>query len=482
MRELKGVSAIAREVGDLWKKAAVPALMEYLRVPAISSAYDADWEAGNSLQDAAELLRRWCEGRPLAGLTTELISQPGHPPALVIDSPGDQTFGEDEVILAYGHYDKQPAMEEWSKGLGPFSPVVRGERLYGRGAADDGWSIFGVMCALEALERCAVPHRRVVAIMEGEEESGSSGFEEYLGMLRDRAVEPRAVISLDSGGPTDDRLWMVTSLRGSIRFSLQVEVLVAPVHSGTGGGIVPSSFRVARALLSRMEDENTGQVMLRESSSAVPEERRREAEALAEELSWVACGNFPVAEGITLGGNSPAERLLMQTWEPSLAVIGIDGIPPGSSAPAVLHKSVRVMVLMRTPPEADVTRIVEEIQEICQKSVPSNARAELEFHAVVPGWSAIGKRSWIDDALDSASREVFGRGAGRVGQGGTVPPVPILSAAFPDAEVVCFGVMGPDSNAHGPDESLLLSTAVGATVGLASLFRWRTAVEGGAVK
>ena len=182
----------------------------------------------------------------------------GRTPVIFIEIPGSRT---PTTVLLYGHLDKQPEMTGWAEGLGPWEPVLKGDKLYGRGGADDGYAMFGALA--RASWRCtsrASPHARCVILIEACEESGSYDLPSYVDHLAARIGAPSLVVCLDSGCGNYDQLWLTTSLRGLTGGALTVQVLTEGVHSGDASGVVPASFRIVRALLSRLEDGATGEI------------------------------------------------------------------------------------------------------------------------------------------------------------------------------------------------------------------------------
>src|SRR5262249_46542391 len=245
-------------VDQCWGDEIVPTLVEYIKIPNKSPSFDPDWAAHGYMDEAVALFERWARAKlpSLPGATLEVVRLPGRTPIIVIDIPGE---GADTVLL-YGHLDKQPEMVGWAEGYGPWVPRLEGDKLYGRGGADDGYAMFGALSALLALRDQGVPHAHCIVLIEACEESGSYDLPDYIDHLAQRIGSPALVVCLDSGCGNYDQLWMTTSLRGIASGTLSVQVLDEGVHSGDASGVVPSSFRILRRLLSRLEDEETGAV------------------------------------------------------------------------------------------------------------------------------------------------------------------------------------------------------------------------------
>lgn len=449
--------ALMGTLDALWAGEALPALCDYIRIPNVSPLYCPTWSVDGHMGEAAALLESWAAARPVAGLQVEVMRLPGRTPVLVVDVPAFGPAGtDDETVLVYGHFDKQPGLDGWRAGLGPFTPVIEGDLLYGRGSSDDGYALFCVLLALEAAQRHGASHHRVVVLVEGSEESGSVDLPAYLDHLAPMLGSPSLVIGLDSEAPTGDRLWTTTSLRGLVSLVLRVSVLAHGVHSGLAGGVVPSSFRILRALLGRIEDDATGAVRLAELRAPLPARRRAELEQLAE---LVDAGPYPMLPGVQLQGDDRVERLVRVLWEPALEVTGAAGIPPLAEAGNVLRPQTACKASVRLPPTADAVTAAEALAWALESDPPHGAHVEVRIEAAEPGWDAPDEPAWLAPALDDVSSAVFGHSAARTGVGGSIPFIGMLGRRFPEAGVVVTGVLGPDSNPHGPDESLHLPTA-----------------------
>jgi acetylornithine deacetylase/succinyl-diaminopimelate desuccinylase-like protein len=366
-------------------------------------------------------------------------------------------------VVLYGHLDKQPPLGEWSEGLGPWSPVRRGDRLYARGVADDGYSTFSALLALESLAKNNVPHGRCVVLIEASEESGSPDLDAYLDHLKDHLGAVELMICLDSGALTYDRLWVTTSLRGVVNFDVKVEVLNQGVHSGSGSGVVPSSFRILRQLLDRVEDSSTGVVQVNEFFGDIPPYVLEAADAIEAEFGDILVKEMPAIAGITFMGATGAERLINRTWKPTLSVVGMGGIPTPDIAGNVLRPFTTATLSLRTPPNVDSAAALEAIRTVLTSDVPSNAKVTISEAHAADGWQMPDLAPWLETALDEASTKAFGRTFGLTGEGGTIPFLGELAKRYPGVQFVATGVLGPESNAHGIDEMLDLPTAVGVT-------------------
>ncbi len=453
-----------------WSTDVLPLLQTYTSIPGVSPAYDPDWEAHGLLSDTAELLAGWARDRPLPGATVEVVRIPGLTPTVVVDVPATDP-GAAGTVLIYGHYDKQPPFDGWTAGRGPWTPVVDGEWIYGRGVADDGYALPSALLALEAVRAAGGRHARCVILAEGSEESGSPHLRQVLAHLADRIGVPDVVVALDSGSPTYDRLWATTSLRGAIVGTLTVGVLEHGVHSGSAGAVVPSSFRIARLLLDRIEDPATGDLRLPELRADPPVGALADAADLARARAAAGLdgSEFPVVEGLVLQGESAAEQAVRVAWRGSVAVVGADGLPPTADAGAVLLPFTALKLVVRLPPTVDPDAADRALARALTSDPPYGATVQWSAAPPAGGWSAPSLAPWLATALDHASMACFERPSGRLGEGGTIPFMGWLAAQFPEAQILALGVLGPGSNAHGPDEGLHMPTAERITASLALL-------------
>jgi acetylornithine deacetylase/succinyl-diaminopimelate desuccinylase-like protein len=451
-----------------WDDEIVPALAEYIRIPNISPEYDPRWAEAGHMDRAVELVRAWLAGRPVQGLTVEVVRLEGRTPVIVAEIPSSEgESGPDaDTVLLYGHLDKQPPMDGWREGLAPFEPVLEGDLLYGRGGADDGYAAFASLTAVEALRAAGGSHARCVVLIEASEESGSPDLPAYVEHLAERIGTPSLVVCLDSWSPDDQRLWLTTSLRGLIQARLRVDVLHEGVHSGMAGGVVPSSFRVLRHLLDRVEDSATGRILLPELHGEVPDERRAQA------ADAVAAGVDPRSEPPWVTDpidDDPVALVLAQTWAPALSVTGLGGAPSPDEAGNVQRAHTEAALSLRLPPGVDAAPAAAALERALTADGPAGARVTVTVQSAETGWAAPPTADWLATALDTASTEAFGAGPGSVGVGGSIPFMAMLGERFPDAQFVITGVLVPGSNAHGPNESLHIPTGKKVTSAVATV-------------
>ena len=464
-------AALRDHVARSWRDSILPAISDFIRIPAKSPAFDADWAANGFLDEAVEPAAAWCRGRQLAGMTVEIVRLDGLTPTLLVEVPafGMEPGRDGDTILMYGHLDKQPEVTGWDDDKGPWEPVVQDGKLYGRGAADDGYAVFGSLGALEALQDQGAPHPRCVCLIETSEESGSPHLAAYVEHLADRIGTPSLVVCLDSGAGDYERMWLCTSLRGNVTGDLRVSTVSEGVHSGDASGVVASSFRVARRLLDRVEDVDTGEVILPALRAEVPADREAQARAAAAVLGDSVHDKYPFQPGVRPMGADGVERVLARTWRATLSVTGAAGMPPLEHAGNVLRPETALKLSFRTAPTTDPDVAVAAIREALEADPPYGARVSFENADGATGWNAPPFAPWLDEAIQGASREFFGEDAVSLGEGGTIPLMGLLGESFPEAQFVITGVLGPGSNAHGPNEFLHLEMAERLTACIAMI-------------
>ena len=466
------IAKASQYIDRCWDGEIVPALVEYIRIPNKSPAFDPDWAAHGHMDEAVDLFERWARGRlsSLPGATLETVRLRGRTPVMVIDVPGAGGPGASaDTVLLYGHLDKQPEMMGWTDGYGPWTPRLEGDKLYGRGGADDGYAMFGALSALLALREQRVPHARCVILIEACEESGSPDLPYYVDHLAERLGSPSLVVCLDSGCGNYDQLWLTTSLRGMTAGTLEVRVLDEGVHSGDASGVVPSSFRIMRQLLSRLEDEATGAVQPSEFYAQIPPERVMQARTAAASLGDAVYTKFPFVPGMTPVTDEPIELVLNRTWRPQLAVIGIDGLPKPGDAGNVLLPYTAARLSLRLPPTLDAEIAGERVRALLEQDAPYGAQVGFEVGSSASGWNAPALAPWLEASLARASQAAFGAPPAYMGEGGSIPFMAMLGEKFPRAQFVVTGVLGPHSNAHGPNEFLHIPTGKRVTTVIAQV-------------
>jgi len=469
---------VTRFVSARWDEDLIPRLTDYVRVPAKSPAFDASWAAHGHLQAVIKEAEAWSRAQAIAGLTIEVVSIDGRTPCLLFDAPATQGLGNDRTVLFYGHLDKQPEMEGWRAGFGPWTPVIEDGKLYGRGSADDGYAIYAALTTIAALDAQGIARPRCVGLIETCEESGSPDLPAYLEKLAPRFGDVQLLVGLDSGCGNYEQLWMTTSLRGLVGGTLTVQVLDEGVHSGNASGIVPSSFRIARQLLNRLDDPSTGRVLLPELQADVPAERLQQAQAAGallgdavwKQFPWVGCSHGPAGHAHAMPVTTdPVEGILNRTWRAALSVTGAAGFPAIDSAGNVLRPKTSFKLSMRIPPTVDGEVATRALARALTQDPPYNAKVSFDADCGATGWSAPPTAPWLAQALETASQRVWRKEAAWIGEGGTIPFMDMLGRRFPQAQFVITGVLGPRSNAHGPNEFLHIDYAKRLTVAIADI-------------
>jgi acetylornithine deacetylase/succinyl-diaminopimelate desuccinylase-like protein len=466
------------QVSAQWDGDIVRQISEYIAIPAKSPGFDGDWAQHGFIDTVVRNAASWIEAQKVEGLTLEIVRLPGRTPVLFFEVPATRAAvpGQtSQTVLMYGHLDKQPEFSGWRADLGPWTPSYQDGKLYGRGGADDGYAAYASIAAIQALKSQQVAHPRIVGLIETCEESGSYDLLPYVDALRSRLGDVGLVICLDSGAGNYDQLWLTTSLRGMASGTLKVQVLTEGIHSGDASGLVPSSFRIMRQVLDRLEDSATGRLLPASFHCEVPTDRLAQAQATAAILGDEIYKRFPWAHYDCGGSTSftlptttdPVEALLQRTWRPTLSVTGAEGFPALKDAGNVLRPYTAFKLSLRLPPLVDAAQAVQELKALLEDNAPYQAKVTFEGGGGATGWNAPSSTPWFDNALDGASQAFFGAGCGTIGQGGTIPLMNMLSQGFPKAQMMVCGVLGPKSNAHGPNEFLHVPYAKKLTAAVA---------------
>ncbi len=467
-------AALLAHVSEQWDRDIVPQLTDYIAIPAKSPGFDPQWVEHGYIETVVRNAAAWVEAQRVDGLKLEIVRLPGRTPVLFFEIAASHSASK-QTVLMYGHLDKQPEFTGWRSDLGPWTPKYEGGKLYGRGGADDGYAVYASIAAVQALKAQGVPHPRIVGLIETCEESGSYDLPPYIDALRPRLGDVALVICLDSGAGNYDQLWLTTSLRGMAAGTLKVEVLTEGVHSGDASGLVPSSFRILRHLLDRLEDSGTGRLLPASFHCEVPPDRLAQARATAAILGDEVYKRFPWAHWDCGGATQsmlptttePLQALINRTWTPTLSVTGADGLPAFQDAGNVLRPFTAFKLSLRLPPLVDAAQAVQQLKTLLEDNAPYQAKVSFEAGSAAGGWNAPTSAPWFEQALNQASQSHFGAACGYIGQGGTIPLMNMLSTGFPLAQMMVCGVLGPKSNAHGPNEFLHVPFAKKLTAAVA---------------
>jgi acetylornithine deacetylase/succinyl-diaminopimelate desuccinylase-like protein len=443
-------SQLTSHLSTFWDEEILPTLQEYIRIPNESPLFDPEWKAHGYMEQAVSLVCDWIRRQNVPDCTLELLQDGDRTPLLLLEVAGSIP----DTILMYGHLDKQPPMVGWRDGLGPWTPVLDDEgRLYGRGGGDDGYAVFAALATVKALKDHGQPHGRIVILVECSEESGSYDLPHYIETYAERIGTPSLVICLDSGCGNYEQLWSTTSLRGMSMLNLRIEVLTEGVHSGLASGFVPNPFMIMRKLLDRLEDADTGAIRLPELYVPIPEERVQQAEKAAAVLGGAMVDDFPLLPEVSVLADQPVELLLNNSWRPALAVTGQDGMPEVEKAGNVLLPQLTYKLSLRLPPTLAAEAATEAVKRMLETDPPFGARVTVSGEGS-SGWNAPPLAPWLAEVTDTSSEEFFGKAACYLGLGGSIPFMAMLGERFPQAQFLITGVLGPHSNAHGPNEFL----------------------------
>lgn len=448
-------SDLLSAINNYWEKNIIPTLMEYIEIPAKSPAFDPQWEKNGFIEKALQLADKWVDSRQVPNLSKEILRVEGRTPLLLIEIPGTHNYN----VLMYGHLDKQPEMVGWSEGLDPWKAVRRGDKLYGRGGADDGYAVFASLCAVEQLitESQERPHIKIA--IELSEESGSEDLPFYFNHFSEKFGSPHLVVCLDSGAGNYEQFWTTTSLRGLVSGTLKVQVLNEGVHSGDASGVVPSSFRVARLLLDRLENRETGEILPDFCKATIPHERREQAQKASSVLKEQVYKKFPFSGNMQPTTTDLTELVLNRTWRAALSITGAEGLPEVAKAGNVLRPSTTLKLSLRLPPTVDAKKAAQHLKELLEKQPPYQAQVEYKLEDAASGWNAPAMTPTLSELLNEASEAFYQQPALTMGEGGSIPFMGMLGEKFPQAQFVITGVLGPNSNAHGPNEFIHIEYA-----------------------
>jgi pimeloyl-ACP methyl ester carboxylesterase/acetylornithine deacetylase/succinyl-diaminopimelate desuccinylase-like protein len=310
------------------------------------------------------------------------------------------------------------------------------------------------IAAVQALKAQGAPpaHR---GLIETCEESGSYDLLPYIDALRapgnNRLGDVGLVVCLDSGAGNYDQLWLTTSLRGMASGTLKVEILTEGIHSGDASGLVPSSFRIMRQVLDRLEDSATGRLLPASFHCEVPADRLAQAQATAAILGEEVYKRFPWAH-YDCGGSTtfalptttdPCKALLNRTWLPTLSASPAPRDSRPSRTRATCCAPTAFKLSLRLPPLVDAAQAVQELKGLLEDNAPYQAKVTFDSGGGATGWNAPCTTPWFETALNEASQAHFGAPCGYIGQGGTIPLMNMLSEGFPKAQMMVCGVLGP---------------------------------------
>lgn len=386
-------------------------------------------QAGDAV---AELMMR-------AGLPeVRLVHIPGAPAAVFGARPAQPGA---PTVLLYAHYDVQPAGEDSAWTSPPFEPTERAGRLYGRGAADDKSGIIMHAGALQALGAdCPVG---VKVLIEGQEECGPSGTEEFV-KANAELLKADVIVISDVGNYSIGVPTLTTSLRGMAALDVEVETLEGAVHSGMFGGPAPDALIALTRMIATLHDD-AGTVAVKGLDVIEYDGAEYDEAAFRKDAGVLPSVNL-------IGAGSIADRLY---GRPSINVIGLDAPVVDGAANALIPRA-RARVSVRLAPGQD--------PEQAQAVVSRHLEAVSPWHVkvkVTPGSTGQGFLAETDGpayaAATDAMAAAFQKDVVHYGEGGSIPLVAGFLEAQPTAEMILWGCLEPQCKVHAPNESVDLA-------------------------
>ena len=446
----------------------IPALSDYIKIDNLSPEYDPEWKTNGKLEKAAQHIIDWASKQNIKGLKAQILKEENRSPMVYIQIPATSDDIK-KTILLYAHFDKQPHMTGWREGLGPLKPVIQDGYLYGRGASDDGYASFTIVESIKAIQEQGGKHGKIFITIEGGEESGSPDLMYYLNKIAEDMGKPDFMICMDSGCIDYNTLWITTSLRGIAKVELTVEVLKESVHSGTGSGIAPDSFTIMRQLLDRLEDSKTSKVV-DDLQVQIPDYRIEDAKKLAEyQKEKIVEEHVKLLDGVKPLNDDYTEVILNNTWRAMLTVVGMTGFPPAEGAGNVLRAKTKCNISMRLPPTYDAKKAIEVLGDIHTKDKLLDAKITAHSSHFGNGFASKNFSEKVKNSFSASSKRLFGKDFYCFGEGGSIPFISELGKQYPECEILVTGVLGPNTNAHCPNEALNLKYTESMIVALAHL-------------
>lgn len=357
------------------------------------------------------------------------------------------------TVLLYAHHDVQPVGDERLWNTPPFDATVAGDRLFGRGAADDKAGIMVHLTALELLGDSL--DVGVVLFVEGEEEAGSPSFRDFLDRHRDRLAAD-VIIVADSGNWAAGVPALTSSLRGMAALEFTVRTLDHAVHSGMYGGLVPDAMLAMTRLLGTLHDED--------GSVAVAGLHGHDGIDVDYAEADLRRDSGVLPSTALIGTGSLASRL----WtRPAVTVIGLD-VPAVDDSSNTLQDALRAKLSIRLAPGDTPESALRAVKEHLRAHVPFGARIELGAEESGSPWQAD-----LDDPVTAIAHGALSDGFGaecvHMGLGGSIPFIADLTEVFPEASILVTGIEDPDARAHSANESLYLPDFASAIVSEALL-------------
>lgn len=449
-------------IHDSMELMVIPAICEFIKIPNQSRNYDPDWKSAKLQLQACDFAMKYAQNLNVKGLKMQLVHEnEERTPFIFVEIPAFDGVNSIEdpptskTVVLYGHLDKQPPLtDQWSEGLYPYIPVRKGNKLYGRGGADDGYAFFACTTVIKALQVSGKPHPRFVLMFETDEESSSKDMVYYMGKFKDQIGDPEVIFCFDSGTTDYDHLTLTTSLRGCLALKMRVSVLKNGVHSGDGGGVIPSSFRIMRKILNEFEDPDTGE-LIPELYVDIPPEKYSQASSLLKKMGGDIDYKFPFEEGVQKMGKTPLENYINRVWKPQLAITGMSGLPSTAKAGNVLLPYTEALISMRLPPTLDAEKAAEDVSNFLDSlEILNHATFKYEFLVKSSGYVVPDYSNKLLETLRTAGAQAFLKPLLLSGDGISIPFMKMINEVYPSVPIVMAGVLGPESNAHCPNEML----------------------------
>ena len=434
----------------------IPNLMNFIRIPNLSPAYDYHWSTNGLLLQAANLIISYARSLDLKNAKIELIQDQGYTPLIFIEIPASRP-NDDRTVLLYAHFDKQPHGTGWDDDKGPTKPVIINNRLYGRGSADDGYASFAILTAIQTCQQHNCPLPRICILFEGAEESTDAHLTYYFNKLM--PILGKNLISfipLDAGCSDYDRLWTANSLRGSLKFDLNIQTLFNDCKYGPeASGRVAENLFLLRKVEEGIMDTSTGQVKIQEFFvKEIPKNIEEEMEKEIQILGDKFLDNIPLYNGVSPLSNDIKELMINNRWKPTCTILGIDNCPKSEDNGFGVNKSIKVRIGMRTPPGIDIQKAINVLKEKINNSIFFGAKISVENISIAEGWYMTTFAEKTKNILNQASLTYFGNELIFKGVGASLPFITYFQKNYPNTDIICTGILGPDSNEHGPNENL----------------------------
>jgi len=432
---------------------AIPWLKRFIDIPNLSRNFDPEWETNGLLEQACNLCLEYAQEIGVQGYEARLYKDPGTTPLIFGSIAATKPEGHKNMMM-YGHIDKQPHLTDgWREGLHPFKHVEENGLLYGRGSVDDGYNWFTVLALVKALQQLGIPHDRFILFYECDEESSSKDIPYYLNKFKDTIQVPDVMFCLDATSISRDIFSVSTTLRGCLNFDLKVRVLEKSMHSGVGSGIVPSSFRIARQLLDRIECPKSGKI-IDDLQVEIPGDKLEQAVKAAKIQGTGVYDKFCFCKGVQPVSQDVQELYLNNIWRAQLEITGQSGIPLLQHSGNVLREETVLRCSLRLPPTLSGEEAFKTVHALLTQDVPYNAQVEVTSQGAGNGWSANQIPERVVEILDRHNQEIFGNPTLMYGCGGSIPFIKTIQDLLPSTLLFVSGVVLPDSNMHGPNEKI----------------------------